>query len=200
MTPYKSHCERWREGCGAEACSSASRVVFARGTIPCDVLFVGEGPGVSEGVLGVPFVGPAGKLLDRIIKKAIPGYVELNKDGSTGPWIPYLRLAFYNIVGCLPPPDESGKAGEPDAKAIKACRPRLTEFVELAKPRLIVTVGALATKHVPLATTDLELGGKPAFKWASIVHPAAILKASEAQRGMMVQKCVVTLANAIEEL
>jgi uracil-DNA glycosylase len=64
-------------------------VVLCRGRLPCDVLFVGEAPGVSEDVLGRPFVGPAGKLLDTIVERALDGQYD---------------CAMTNLVACIPKP------------------------------------------------------------------------------------------------
>lgn len=174
MSPWKSFCEKWKGGCDSSICGDrGTRIVLARGKIPCDVLFVGEAPGESENALGLPFVGPAGKLLDRIIGDAVP---------------PQLRIAFTNLVCCIPREEYGGKAMEPDIEDIRSCRDRLREFVTLCKPRLIVRVGKLATKHVK------DDG------CVDIAHPAAILRANVANQGLMIQKCVVTLSNAVEDL
>lgn len=153
-------------------------MVLARGTVPCDVLFVGEAPGVSEDVVGKPFVGPAGKLLDRII----------DQSGLAN----HCTYALTNLICCIPREDGS-KAGEPSEESILSCRQRLIEFVYLCHPKLIICVGSLAVKHVPIAVG-------PNLGYISIVHPAAILRANVAQQGFLIQKCVVTLADAAEGL
>jgi uracil-DNA glycosylase family 4 len=78
MTRFQLFCQKWGEGCGSTQCAGANRVVLVRGSVPCDVLFIGEAPGQSEDVVGRPFVGPAGKLLDRIIEDALSG-ITVNK-------------------------------------------------------------------------------------------------------------------------
>jgi uracil-DNA glycosylase len=183
-SPYQQFREKWRDGCGSTLCPSARRIVFARGCIPCDVLFVGEAPGESENVEGVPFAGPAGMLLDRIIARAVP--------------VPAVRIGFTNVVCCIPRDEDGRKAIEPDHEAILQCRDRLSEFVDLCKPRLVVCVGKLAKDY-------LDRGYKHSLKLPEgtaqidVTHPAAILRANIAQQGLMFQRCVVQIANAVEE-
>jgi DNA polymerase len=179
-------------------------VVLVRGTVPCDVLFVGEAPGETENVLGKPFCGPAGKLLDAILARAVP-------DGVT--------FALTNLVACIPrAPGGGAKASQPEDASIKACGERLRELIRLAKPRLLVAVGALARDWLDVKVRDCVLKvretGRPAgtkrqmldvaepailIPTVDIVHPAAVLRANTAGQGLMVQRCVVTVANAVEE-
>lgn len=187
LSLFQEHCRRWSNGCGSTHCDGARRV-FARGKIPADVLLIGEAPGESENVLGVPFVGPAGQLLDRIVARA----VEQSGRGD-------LRLAFTNVVCCIPREDDGGKAGEPDDDQLKACAPRLLEFYAIARPRLLVTVGTVARdwldpkyKHAP----KLE----PRVPTAFIDHPARIGRSNVAMQSVMFQRAVVTLANAFADL
>lgn len=72
LSPFRQHVENWKNGCGSSICTGARKCI-ARGSVPCDVVFVGEAPGHSEQTLGQPFVGPAGQLLDSIIKKGLVG-------------------------------------------------------------------------------------------------------------------------------
>ncbi len=194
MSQYKQFCEKWKNGCGSSICGgrdglgTGMKLCFARGCIPCDVLFIGEAPGESENVLGSPFVGPAGHLLDSIVRRS------LGDDDSA------YSCAFTNLVCCIPREDSGDKATEPCLDDIKQCCERLTEFITICKPRLVVYVGKLAEKHGPIAVSLAVARGVSEIKHCSITHPAAILRANVAQRGLSVQKCVVTLRNAIEEL
>lgn len=206
MTGYQQHVARWAGGCGADICAGARRRCFARGTLPCDVLFIGEAPGESENVLGKPFCGPAGHLLDRIIAESLKGvYV----DGGTGHEGREPRLAFTNLVCCIPREEGGGKATEPPKEAVKACAPRLKELVRLARPRLVVLVGKLAKKAVAGQADFCEPGEGTQPPWleegefirfCEITHPAAILRANVAERGLMIQRCEVVLRDAAEEL
>jgi DNA polymerase len=196
ISPWDKHRIKWK-GCQAcSLCKNRLHIVLARGQIPCDVLFVGEAPGASEDVIGQPFVGPAGRLLDQIVERGINDARPI--DPATR-----LRSAFTNIVCCLPTNESiPGKLPEPPVESIKACAPRLAELVAMCRPRLIVTVGKLSDRWTPIATQKLDLGElkiKPP-KWASIIHPAAILRMLPAQQGLAVQRAVVTLEDAVADL
>lgn len=188
MSAYSLFVSRWRNGCGAQECSRAGKVVLARGTVPCQVLFLGEAPGESENILGVPFVGPAGQLLDKIVARA--GIREK------------VTTAFCNLCGCIPREegDRTSKATEPSDEQIEQCKPRLIEFVKIADPLLIVCVGRLAWDWT-----------EPGYRYSinfhreiprvKIDHPAAILRnPTVAARGMMVQRAVVVLRNTVESI
>lgn len=188
---YQLYVARWSGGCGSDQCAGAQRVCLARGQVPCDLLFVGEAPGESEDVLGRPFVGPAGRLLDQIIAQAVGSTHE------TEPGSGRLRVAFTNLVCCIPR-DGDSKATAPEDSQVLACGPRLSEFVGLADPALIVCVGALARDW-------LDPGYKHRIRLQKevpridIVHPAAVLRANVALRGLMVQRAVVQIQSAVEE-
>lgn len=185
-TPLQVFVERW-SGCTAcELHVGRQQVVLARGNVPCDVLFVGEAPGHSEDSLGVPFVGPAGDLLERIIRRALP-------EGT--------RYALTNVICCIPLED-GDKISEPSYEAAVACQPRLAEFLLLARPRLLVAVGSVARDWLDPKLKDgfkvpPELGE---VRRLDILHPAAILRQPLAQRDMSVQRCVVQIGNAVEDL
>lgn len=186
MTPYQKHKRKWRKCRECNLCENRRTVVLARGKLPCDILFCGEAPGESEDVLGRPFVGPAGKLLDRIVFDAIQAL------GTGGVVImhPVFRFAWTNLVACIPKEDGK-KATEPPKEAIKTCSDRLREIIEIAKPRVIIAVGGLATKYLP-KVTDLPI--------TSIVHPAGIMRLDVSQRGLAVQRATVILSDVFEEL
>ena len=102
---WKDHKEKWINCYGCDLCEQRDKVVLLRGKIPCDVLFIGEAPGVSEDTLGKPFVGPAGTLLDNIIEESDPGE---------------LKLAWTNVIACIPKDDDGHKVKEPPRYSIEA--------------------------------------------------------------------------------
>jgi len=155
-----------------------TKVVLGRGTTPAEVVFIGEAPGSSEDVIGLPFQGPAGHLLDSIIKRSLP---------------PEVKYAITNLVGCLPL-NENNQKDEPDPDQIKQCRPRLEEFVRIANPRLIVTVGSLADKWTQKGYKDSPK--LPDVPIITITHPAAVIRSPQAAQGLMTKKCIVTIAQA----
>lgn len=160
-----SSLEQWREVClSCRRCplrEGARGVVFGEGSPHAKIIFIGEGPGVEEDKLGRPFVGAAGKLLDRIL-------------GAAG----WSRQEVYiaNIVKCRP----SGNRN-PLQEEIETCYPLLEKQIELLDPGIVVTLGAVATKVFlgPEILITKERG-----KWHKTgsrmlmptFHPAALLR------------------------
>ncbi len=114
--------------------SGRTTVVFSAGNPAADLMFVGEAPGHDEDLLGEPFVGRSGKLLDRLIAE------ELGLD-RTGCYI-------CNVVKCRPPGNR-----DPLPDEVEACRHYLEAQVDAVAPRVIVTLGNFATRTL-LSTTD----------------------------------------------
>lgn len=197
LTPFQVHKERWKDGCGSELCSRARRIVLARGKIPCNVLYIGEAPGKTENLLGSPFVGPAGTLLDEIIERGMNG---------TG-----FSYALTNLVGCIPFNEEGKKTEEPPDDAVTSCQPRLDEMIRLCDGsdlteaeynstlKMIVAVGTCAS-----AWLDSKMKGSlklhRSIPVLDIMHPAYILRQNIAQRGLLVQRCVACIATNLADL
>lgn len=152
------------------------------GTLPCDVIFVGEAPGFSEDTLGRPFVGPAGDLLKEIIQDA---------EDESQP----VTKAYTNLVACVPIDPETGnKVTEPQADWIKACSERLDQIVEIANPKAIVMVGRLSVKWSPqVIDRDFECS-------AAIIHPAALLRMDPSQKPLAIQRATVILRDLFDLL
>lgn len=179
-TPYQRHRSRWLNCTSCNLHQHRTKVVLLRGTVPCDVLFIGEGPGISEDVLGKPFVGPAGKMLDGIIYRA---WLTANSKAT---------YALTNLIACIPTDEEGTKVHTPPKEAIKACSGRLQEIISLCKPKQIVTVGSLSAQWVDKLDLKITID--------KIVHPAFILRMHVASRGLEIQRCEVTLVDILEEL
>lgn len=183
--------EKWKD---CEECvlhKTRQHICLARGKVPCDVLFIGEAPGQSEDTLGQPFVGPAGHLLDDMISEAVQDICPTTTETS----LP--RIAFTNVVCCLPVDATGKKAVEPLAEHAKACSTRLIEFVEqVAQPKLIIYVGKYAAKYVSKAFA----GRKIYCPTQEIMHPAAILRSDVGQRGLFMQRATITIRDAFESL
>jgi DNA polymerase len=140
-----------------------TQVVFGRGDPDADLLFIGEGPGQQEDEQGFPFVGRSGQLLDRLLLEE----TGLQRD----------QVRVINVVMCRPPGNR-----DPLPEEIEACSPYLARQLELTKPKVIVTLGNFASKHV-LQTKEgiTKLRGRsyPHASGAVVVptyHPAAILR------------------------
>lgn len=183
LSKYQRHKMKWSDCQLCDLCHQRKNVVLARGDVPCEVLFIGEAPGAGEDVIGQPFIGPAGKLLDQIIQKSDLAVAEC-------------KVAFTNIVSCIPKGDDGNKTAEPDKKSIKACAPRLQEFIDMCLPMLqiVVMVGTLSEKWCP------RIEG---VEYVSITHPAAILRMKNdvpAQFSLAVKRCIATLDDVASKM
>lgn len=186
-TSMTSH-ERWLEhvqawqGCQeCMLCTQRDKIVLARGVVPCDVLFLGEAPGMSEDSSGLPFWGPAGAKLDEIVA-TVRHYIKT----------PFTD-AYTNLVACFPAEAKKTNNHQPTPEEIQACSPRLQEFVSIAMPKLIVCVGSLVEEWGPICS------GASNVRWCNITHPSAILRMPEVAKDSAVRKCVIILRDAIEE-
>lgn len=146
------------------------QAVFARGNPFAELCFVGEGPGADEDMLGEPFVGAAGQLLDKMISA-----------------MGYRRDDVYicNIVKCRPP---KNRKPEPDEMA--ACSSFLTAQLSLVQPKVIVALGGTAMQGL-IGTTEgiTRLRGKwKLYKGATPImptfHPAYLLRSPAAKRAV----------------
>ena len=109
-----------REGCNG--------VVMGEGNINSKIMLIGEGPGANEDRLGRPFVGRAGKLMDKILAS-----VNLKRED----------LYITNVIKCRPPGNRVPRQNE-----FEACVSILMAEIELIKPKVIVTLGSTATKYL----------------------------------------------------
>ncbi len=105
-------------------CGSRTRIVFGDGNPKAELVFVGEGPGQEEDLQGLPFVGRAGKLLDRLIEE-----------------MGLARRDVYiaNVVKCRPPENRT-----PEKDEIATCSPFLLRQLAVIHPRAIVCLGNVA--------------------------------------------------------
>lgn len=185
MTKWQLHVTQWRS---CERCwlhETRKQVVLCRGSVPADVVFIGEAPGESENVVGRPFVGPAGQVLDKIIAEAL-------RDKYT--------YCVTNLVGCIPrDPDDNSKLSKPDAECVVSCAPRLQEVVQMCDPKLLVLVGTEAKDYtIPGIRGNVEFH-KPIHR-VEVVHPAWILRQSAAMRDVHVRRSILAIQAALEEI
>jgi uracil-DNA glycosylase family 4 len=119
------------EASGCTRCRLAqtrTQVVFGNGNPAADLMFVGEAPGFHEDKQGLPFVGQAGKLLDRLLE---------------GIGLTRADVFVANTLKCRPP---GNRDPMPDEK--EACEPWLFRQIELVEPKVIATLGNHATKQL----------------------------------------------------
>ena len=141
-----------------------TQVVFGSGSPNADLMFVGEAPGFHEDQQGVPFVGQAGKLLDRLLE---------------GIGLTRADVYVVNVLKCRPPGNR-----DPLPEEIAACEPHLFRQIELMEPKLVATLGNFATKLLsgrPAGITrvhgqqqEVTLGSRKVSLYP-LYHPAAAL-------------------------
>lgn len=149
---YLAHVADWRNCTKCEIGKRAHSHVFARGTLPCDILFIGEAPGKTENLTGWPFVGKAGKLLDAWV-----GYAQNQLRPAMLPLLPeneqppaeVFTYAITNTVLCRPCDGVGMPNREPTGQEKGNCSSRLAAFIAIAKPKALITVGRHAREAIP---------------------------------------------------
>jgi uracil-DNA glycosylase len=136
-------------------------IVFGQGNPRAELVFVGEGPGADEDEQGLPFVGRAGQLLNRLLE---------------GVGIRRQDVYICNVVKCRPPGNRT-----PERDEVEACSPFLFRQIEAIQPRLVCCLGAPAVRTV-LGLKDgiLKLRGRfydfGSARALATVHPAYVLR------------------------
>ncbi|MCX7711031.1 MAG: uracil-DNA glycosylase [Clostridia bacterium] len=149
---------------GCKKCNlgnTRTNIVIGRGNIEAPMMMIGEGPGEQEDMKGLPFVGPAGKLLDLLLD----ALMIKNED-----------YYIANIVKCRPP----GNRAPFDEEAEK-CLPFLRNQVALIKPKIIVCLGATAMKYIIDKNAKItQIRGqwieRKGYWIMPTFHPAALLR------------------------
>ncbi len=141
-----------------------TQVVFGVGNPHADLMFVGEAPGFHEDKQGYPFVGQAGKLLDKLL---------------AGIGLERSQVYIANVLKCRPPGNR-----DPQPDEIEACESHLFKQIELIEPTVVATLGNFATKLLsgkPTGITrvhgveqETTLGGNSVILYP-LYHPAAAL-------------------------
>ena len=153
------------EAAGCTRCGlyqSRTQVVFGQGDPDADLMFVGEAPGFHEDRQGIPFVGPSGQLLNRLLE---------------GIGLRRQDVYICNVVKSRPPNNR-----DPQPDEIAACRPWLDAQIRLVDPKVVVTLGNFAAKTLLETTTGItRLRGRTyPFQGRVLLptfHPAAALHA-----------------------
>ncbi len=134
-------------------CESRKQTVFGVGHAQADWMIVGEAPGEQEDLQGEPFVGPAGQLLDQMLRavgqsrRADSG--EGREDDQAGD--PSRRVFIANTLKCRPPRNRN-----PEPDELACCEPFLKRQVALVQPKLILVMGRFAVKQ--LLKSDEAIG------------------------------------------
>ena len=107
---------------------TANKLVFSDGNINSKIMLIGEGPGAQEDQIGLPFVGPAGKLLDKMLKA-----ITLDRK----------KVYITNVVNYRPPNNR-----KPTEEEIKRYLPFLKLHVEIINPKIVILLGATALQAI----------------------------------------------------
>ena len=155
----KNACENCKK---CELCKTRHNVVVGVGSPTAEVMFIGEGPGENEDLQGEPFVGRAGKLLDKMLTA-----VDLDRNKN---------IYIANIVKCRPPQNRDPKPEEQEM-----CIDWLRNQVKLIRPKIIVCLGRIAAARIikPDIKITKEHGQfieKNGVLMMAMLHPAAILR------------------------
>ena len=162
--------ERCRDCQGCPLGKTRTHLVFGVGDREADLMFVGEAPGQAEDEQGIPFVGAAGKLLDRYLY-------------AVG--IPRESVYIANILKCRPPMNRDPLPEEEDA-----CIGYLREQVRLIQPKIIVCLGRISAMRLikPDYRITREHGQfirKGDFLMTAVYHPAALLRDGTKKEDML---------------
>jgi DNA polymerase len=144
-----------------ELANGRTNVVFGVGNPHARLMFVGEAPGRDEDLQGIPFVGRAGQLLDKILAAA-----EIERDD----------VYIANIIKCRPPNNRTPLTNE-----IESCMPYLGRQVALIRPRIICTLGLPATQTIlgirgSMASLRGKIYAEGDVRVIPTYHPAAALR------------------------
>jgi len=154
---------------------TATRLVFADGAAQTNLMLIGEAPGAEEDRAGLPFVGPAGKLLDKMLAS-----IGLNRE----------ELRIVNVVPWRPPGNRT-----PSETEIAVCLPFLHRHIALIRPRILLLLGGVAAKamlpehrasgirRLRGQWHDLQMPGLDApIPTLPTYHPAYLLRTPRAKR------------------
>ena len=142
-------------------CTNRHNVVIGTGNKNARIMFIGEGPGADEDIQGIPFVGKAGKLMD----KAFQG-IGIKRE----------EVYIANIVKCRPPNNRN-----PEKDEALSCKEYLESQIKLVNPEIIVLLGSVALKNIlgeeyGITSARGKWFEKDEIKYIPTFHPAALLR------------------------
>ncbi|HEY9638496.1 MAG TPA: uracil-DNA glycosylase [Coleofasciculaceae cyanobacterium] len=166
IVPIAQHCNVCHR---CDLGTTRTHAVVGRGNLKAPIMVIGEGPGQNEDETGLPFVGKAGQLLEKILAS-----VKLDTEQD---------VYISNIVKCRPPGNRV-----PTTEEIAACKPYLMEQIRLVDPKMILLTGATAVKGLigdkrgitKIRGTWIEWEGRMCMP---ILHPAYLLRNPSRESG-----------------
>ena len=159
---------------GCDLYKLGTQTIFGEGSVPSDLMFVGEVPGDEEDLKGRPFVGPAGRLFDKALEEA---GIE-RKDA-------YVTNVVKHFKWKPSPRGKRRLHEKPNASEIRACSPWLAAEIKVVHPRIIVCLGATAAQALlgkDFRVTKMRgqwVESEHAEKTIATLHPSAILRAPD---------------------
>ena len=181
---------------GCTACplyAHATQTVFGEGPSHASLMLVGETPGDQEDLQGRPFIGPAGKLLDRCLDAAgiarrsayVTNVVKHFK------WVPRGKKRLH---------------AKPGSMEIRACRPWLEAEIAVVKPKVLLCLGATAAQTLlgPSFRVSVDRGRLVESALAPLVlatvHPSSLLRTVDADRELAIERFIADLKTTAEAL
>lgn len=155
LEEYQRMVRFWKKCTACAIGGCAHKHVFGRGTLDARVVMVGEAPGRTEDMLGVPFIGLAGRVLDQAL---------LDTGLDVGVFI-------TNMVACRPFDVEGVCENNrpPSEEEIRNCTVRLQNTIEIIKPKVVIGLGKVAEENIPGIV-------KERYRFFAVYHPAYILR------------------------
>lgn len=148
--------------------TTRKNVVFGEGNVSADIVFVGESSGKIEDETGRPFVGSSGQLLEKMIKRSM-GLCRSD-------------IFLTNLTHCRPTKDMAGQVDRPpDQEEIEACQKYLMLQLAIIEPKIVITVGGVATQFmlnqaIKITQVHGQIFQGASFLVAPILHPSYILR------------------------
>jgi len=166
MTQLAQHCNECHR-CGLG--DNRNHAVVGRGNLKADIMIVGEAPGQNEDETGLPFVGKAGQLLEKILAS-----VKLDTEHD---------IYISNINKCRPPDNRV-----PTTEEVAACKPYLLEQIRLVDPKIILFTGATSVKGLTGDKRGITKIRGSWIEWEGrlcmpILHPAYLLRNPSREQG-----------------
>ncbi|MGB3655999.1 MAG: uracil-DNA glycosylase [Rivularia sp. (in: cyanobacteria)] len=166
MTELAEHCNNCHR---CPLGDTRQNAVVGRGNLQASIMIIGEAPGQNEDETGLPFVGRAGQLLEKILAS-----VKLDSEQD---------VYIANINKCRPPGNRN-----PTTEEIKACKPYLLEQIRLVDPKIILLTGATALKGLLAEKRGITKIRGQWIEWSGrscmpIFHPSYLLRNSSREVG-----------------
>lgn len=181
--------KQWSKCTLCPAHQTARTHVFYRGACPCYLLFIGEAPGNTEDLVGQPFVGRSGKLLNILIEDSVTEFLgDFTEDSDEG----LINWGIANVL-CCRPLDADNAIRPPTKDEALACSPRLQATIEAANPKGIVLLGKTAASTYKMLPLTCSL---PVLE---LQHPAYLLRKG-GQHSLEYDRAVLALIGFLERI